>query len=76
MKMPPAGAAPVDQGHRRPVGLEPLVVCVLRLAPVLAAWAVLLAGRPVCLLAQRVPPLVLLVRMCRRWLARRDGTPC
>lgn len=38
---------------------------------VLLPWLVVLAGRRVCLLAQRVPPLVLLVRVLR---GRRNAT--
>jgi hypothetical protein len=33
---------------------------------VLAPWTVVLAGRRVCLLAQRIPPLVRLVRLIVR----------
>lgn len=52
---------------RTPVGVEPWRVCLLSLLPILLAWLlVVVLGRVVCLAAQRVPPLVLLVRAVRR----------
>jgi len=55
-----------------PVGLEPLPRCLLRLLPLLVPWLVVVRlGRGLCLLAQRVPPAVLLVRAVQR---RRERT--
>ena len=48
------------------VGLEPLHRSARQLLPVLAGWAVLAAGRRVCLVAQRLPPVVRLVRWVDR----------
>lgn len=69
-----AGATTREPEVGQRVAVAPLRFC-LRLMPVLVAWAVVLAGRGVCLLAQRVPPIVRLVRACRRWLADRDHPP-
>ena len=38
---------------------------------ILAPWAVILLGRRVCLLAQRLPPVVLVVRLLVRRHERR-----
>ena len=49
------------------VGLEPLPVCLLRLAPVLVPYLVVVRlGRALCLVAQRVPPAVAVVRAVQR----------
>ena len=48
------------------MGVEPLPWCVLRLAPLFAAWGLVVVGRPVCLVAQRVPLLIHLVRRVRQ----------
>jgi hypothetical protein len=57
--------------RRRPVGVAPLMGCLLRLLPVLAPWALLVVGRAVCLAAQRVPPVVVAVRAVRARGSRR-----
>lgn len=53
------------------VRVEPLASCVGRLLPILLPWLLVVVGRGVCVVAQRVPPLVWLVRAVRRELARR-----
>ena len=66
-----------------PVRVEPpsvLVRLLPRLLLVLVPWEVVRAGRVVCLVAQRVPPLVRLVRALRnrgsaRTAARVVGGP-
>ncbi len=55
------------------VRVEPLVGCVGRLLPILLPWLLVVVGRGICLVAQRVPPLVWLVRAVRQQLARRVG---
>ncbi|MDP9434016.1 MAG: hypothetical protein M3P93_01945, partial [Actinomycetota bacterium] len=40
------------------------------LAPVFAAWGLVVVGRPVCLVAQRVPLLVHVVRRVRQRRSR------
>ena len=49
-----------------PVRLAPAGSWLPAFTRVLLPWLVVLAGRRVCLLAQRVPPLVRLVRVLRR----------
>lgn len=64
---------------RRPreprVGLEPITRGLPQLLCILAPWSLLVAGRGVCLVAQRIPPLVWLVRLVLRrrntWVSRR-----
>jgi hypothetical protein len=54
------------------VGLEPLPACLARLLPVLVPWLVVVRlGRVLCLLAQRVPPVVAAVQAVQRRCARR-----
>jgi len=48
------------------VGLEPLGTALPQLLAWLGLAVVIVAGRALCLLAQRVPPLVGLVRLVRR----------
>ncbi len=51
---------------RAEVRVEPLGRCLLQALPVLVCWLVVVrAGRVVCLLAQRLPPVVLAVRAVR-----------
>lgn len=50
----------------RPVPVRALLRAAPSLLAVGAPMALLAAGRVVCLLAQRVPPLVVLVRAVRR----------
>lgn len=55
-----------------PVGLEPLPACLVRLLPVLVPWLVVVRlGRVLCLVAQRVPPVVALVQAVQRRRERR-----
>jgi hypothetical protein len=54
------------------VSVDPLGRCLLRALPVLVAWLVVVrAGRGVCLVAQRLPPVVLAVRAVRSRLSAR-----
>ncbi len=53
------------------VRVEPLSSCVGRLLPILLPWLLVVVGRGVCLAAQRLPPLVWLVRAVRQKLDRR-----
>lgn len=55
------------------VNVDPLGRCLLQALPVLVGWLVVVrAGRGVCLVAQRLPPVVLAVRAARsRGSARR-----
>lgn len=62
---------PPSASRRAGVRVEPLSSCVGRLLPILLPWLVVVVGRGVCIAAQRVPPLVWLVRAVRRELARR-----
>lgn len=57
-------------GARRRVGVEPLPICLLRLLPVLAPWGLVVVGRSICLVAQRVPPAVHVVRAVQEKRAR------
>lgn len=62
----------------RPAPVRPAPArSLLRAAPgmlvIAAAWATLLVGRRICLVAQRLPPAVALVRAVYRWKdARRE----
>lgn len=49
------------------VRLAPLLPLLARFLFIAAPWAVVVTGRAVCLLAQRVPALVWLVRAVYRW---------
>ena len=71
--VPSAGDADRPCTPRLPVRVEPLPRCVLRLLPILAAWALVVVGRAVCLVAQRVPPAVWLVRAVQEQRARGVG---
>ena len=63
-----------SSASRRPgVRAEPLSSCVGRLLPIMLPWLLVVVGRGICLVAQRVPPLVWLVRTVRQQLARRAG---
>ena len=55
------------------VRVEPLLSCVGLLLPILLPWVLVVVGRGICVVAQRVPPLVWLVRAVRQQLARRAG---
>jgi len=60
------------QPGRHAVGLDPLARVLPVFLQILAPWAVILAGRQVCLLAQRIPPLVRLVRLIARRMELRS----
>jgi hypothetical protein len=53
------------------VGVVPLRACLLPLLPAVVPWLLVVVGRAVCLVAQRVPPLVHLVQVVRRARAGR-----
>lgn len=53
------------------MGVEPLPLCLLRLLPVFAPWGLVLVGRRICVVAQRLPPAVRLVRAVQEHRARR-----
>lgn len=61
----------IDLERRVPVPaavrLAPLLPLLARFLFIAAPWAVVVTGRAVCLLAQRVPALVWLVRAVYRW---------
>lgn len=67
--VPPSRGAQASRAQRR---VEPLGRCLLQALPVLIFWLVVVrAGRVVCLVAQRLPPVVLAVRAVRSRAASR-----
>ncbi len=66
-----ARTASSPRAASEPVAVVPLRRCLPPLLPLLAASALVALGRRVCLLAQRLPPLVLLVRRVREALEAR-----
>ncbi len=62
-----------DQAAAHParVEVEPVLPLLPRFLCIFVPWALVVAGRPICLVAQRVPPLVWLVRLVARQLAAR-----
>ena len=67
MSAPPSAPGPAS----RPVAPVPLRRCLVPLLVALVPWLVVVLGRGLCLVAQRIPPLVRLVRLARRWLESR-----
>jgi hypothetical protein len=53
------------------VRTAPLPRVLLQLLVPAALWALVVVGRRICLVAQRLPPAVRLVRALRAWLGGR-----
>jgi hypothetical protein len=51
----------------RRVAPVPLRRCLVPMLVALVPWLVVVLGRGLCLAAQRIPPLVRLVRFARQW---------
>lgn len=66
---------PPPHGPAACVRVVPLHRCLLVLLLVLVPWSAVVLGRAVCLVAQRVPPLVHVVRAVRRWSDDRPVRP-
>lgn len=71
---PTAAASPTVPGAGGAVQVQRWDGWLLPLLRLWPWWALLVVGRGVCLVAQRIPPVVLLVRAVRAHLGRRAGT--